>query len=254
MPHAFRWLSPACALAILGPAFASAQEQPEVFSYATYFECDPGRESRADALMRQTFAPMLEKHVAAKDLAGWGWLAHSLGGHWRRTGFMVAPSRNAVLDAQAAVLKDMQANTKAFAELSSICPRHEDYIWHQVASSQGRRPESAPPSVARAGVYFECAPARESRADTLVTEAFAPIWNRHVKVDALNSWSWHEHVSGGKYRRLLLLNGANHKQILTALDSILAQGARGRPNESREFSEICYSHQDYLWDIQQPRR
>lgn len=252
MPRAFRWLSPACAFALLTPGLARTQDQPQVFSYATYFECDPGRESRADALMRQTFAPMLEKHVAAKHLTGWGWMAHSLGGHWRRAGFMVGQSRDAVLDGQAAVVKDMRANAKAFAELSSICPRHEDYIWHQVAASP-RREEGAPRSVARAGVYFECAPARESRADTLVTQAFAPIWNRYVKADALNSWGWHEHVSGGKYRRLLLMNGENHKEILTALDSILAQGARDRPSESREFSEICYSHQDYLWDIQAPR-
>jgi hypothetical protein len=253
MPHACRWLSPACAFVLLAPAFGSAQEQTQQFSYATYFECDPARESRADALMRQTFAPIQERHVTAKHLIGWGWLAHSLGGHWRRSGFMVASSRDAVLDGQAAVLKDMRANAKAFAELSSICPRHEDYIWHQVARSP-RREEGSPRSVARAGVYFECAPAREGRADTLVTQAFAPIWNRHVKPNALNSWSWHEHVSGGKYRRLLLMNGENHKEILTALDSILAQGARERPSESREFSEICYSHQDYLWDIQQPRR
>jgi hypothetical protein len=103
-------------------------------------------------------------------------------------------------------------------------------------------------------VYFECSAARESRADTLVTEAFAPTWNRYVKPGALDSWGWHEHVSGGKYRRLLILNGANHKEILAAQDSILTQGARERPSEGREFSEICHSHQDYLWDIQTPRQ
>jgi hypothetical protein len=239
---------------LLVPALASAQEQPQIFSYATYFECDPARAARADALVRQTFGPMIDRHVDAKHLSAWGWLAHHTGGHWSRAGFMVAPTRDAVLDAQAAVLKDMTANTKAWAELSSICPRHEDYVWRQVASSPRRQDGQARRSAARAGTYFECAVAREGRADTLVTEAFAPIWNRQVKPNALNSWGWHEHVTGGKYRRLLLLNGGNQKEILTALDSILAQGARERPSESREFSEICYSHQDYLWDIQQPRR
>ena len=244
----------AFAAALLIPAPAAAQESPPAFSYATYFECDPGRESRADALMRQTFFPIFERHVATKRLTGWGWLAHNLGGHWRRAGFMVASSRNAVLDAQAAVLKDMQANTKAFAELSSICPRHEDYIWRRVVSSRGPAQDSPARSVARVGVYFECDMARGNRADSLIMQVFAPIWNQYVKADALNSWGWHEHVVGGKYRRVLLLNGASHKAILTAQDSILAQSRRESPAEGREFNEICHSHQDYLWDIQAPPR
>jgi hypothetical protein len=204
--------------------------------------------------MRQTFFPIFDKHVAAKRLTGWGWMAHNLGGYWRRVGFMVAPSQDAVLDAQAAVLKDMQAQTQAFAELSRICPRHEDYIWRQVASSEREGQGPAPRSTARMAVYYECAIARQSRVDTLVTQALAPIWNQHVKADALNSWGWHEHVIGGKYRRLLLLNGGNHKALLTAVESILAQTRRERQAEGREFSEICHSHQDYLWDIRTPRR
>jgi hypothetical protein len=253
MPRTSCWLSFASALII--PAFAAAQESPPPsFSYATYFECDPAREDRADALMREAFSPIFERHVAAKRLTGWGWLAHNLGGHWRRAGFMVASSRDAALDGQSAVLKDMQARGKAFAELTSICPRHEDYIWRRVASSR-RGGQGAPPrSAARVGVYYECNAARASRADTLVMQALAPIWDRHVEPEAVSSWSWHQHVVGGKYRRLLLLDGGSHKIVLTAIDSILAQTAKERPAEGKEFSEICPSHQDYLWDIQTPRK
>lgn len=136
MPRRSCWLSCACASALLVPDLAAAQEAPPAFSYATYFECTPGREARVDAVMRQTFFPIFDRHVAAKRLTGWGWLAHTFGGHWRRAGFMVAPSLDAALDGQAAVLKDMQAQSKAFAELSSICPRHEDYIWRRVISSE----------------------------------------------------------------------------------------------------------------------
>lgn len=248
-----RWFSGAVASALIIPGFARAQEAPPAYSYATYFECNPAGEQRADALMRQTFFPIQDRYVADKRLVGWGWLAHNLGGHWRRAGFMVGSSLDAVLDGQSAVLKEMQARRKEFAELGAICPRHEDYIWRQVTSSPARGPD-APRSVSRLGTYFECDVAREARADTLVMQAFAPIWDRHTVPDRINYWGWHEHIIGGKYRRLLLLDGGSHKAILATLDTVLADIARERPAEGREFSQICHSHQDYLWDVQTPRR
>jgi hypothetical protein len=166
---------------------------------------------------------------------------------------MVSSSLDALLDAQSAVLKDMQGRKKEFAELSGLCPRHEDYIWRRVISTQRERQEQSPRSTARLGVYMECDMARESRADTLVTQVFAPIWDRHLAPGRMNSWGWHEHVVGGKYRRLLLLDGGSHKAILSSLDSVLADIRSQRPAEGKEFSQICHSHQDYLWDIATPR-
>jgi hypothetical protein len=253
MPRSSSWLRCALVSAIATPALATAQDLPPLFSYATYFECEPSQEARADALMRENFFPIFTRQVAAKRLNGWGWLAHNLGGHWRRVGFMVASSRDAVLDAQAAVLKEMQARRQAFTELSTICPRHDDYIWARVASSP--QADGAPVrAAARSATYWQCDPAREPRVDSLTQQVFAPIYNRQLKPDGATSWSWHRHVVGGKYRRLLLFDGASHKAILTAIDSILAQGGRERPAESREFSQICYSHQDYLWDIRTPEQ
>lgn len=247
------WL---CAVGSLALVFdsAGAQDTPQAFSYATYFECDPNREQRADAIMRQTFFPIFDRHVEAKHLVGWGWLAHNFGGHWRRSNFMVAPSMDAVLDAQSAVLQDMQARKKEFAELSSICPRHEDYVWHRVTSSRRAGDAPPPPSSARLGIYFECDIARESRVDTLVIQALGPIWSRQVKAEGLYAWGWHEHVIGGPYRRLLLLDGGTHKAVLRSLEAFLAESAKERPAEGNEFGQICHSHQDYLWDIQTPRR
>jgi hypothetical protein len=253
MPRTVFRLRWALVILLLVPGSAAAQESPPAFSYATYFECDPGREQRADALMRQTFFPIFDRHVKDKHLVGWGWLAHNFGGHWRRSNFMVAPSLDAVIDAQSAVLQDMRARKKEFAELSSICPRHEDYIWRRVTSS--RRAGDAPPprrSAARLGIYFECDVARESRADTVVIQALGPIWSRQVKGDGLNGWGWHEHVIGGSYRRLLLLDGGTHKAVLRSLEAFLTESAKERPAEGNEFGQICHSHQDYLWDIQTP--
>jgi hypothetical protein len=249
MPSSPCWLRYAFVSAIALPTLASAQDSPRPVSYATYFECDPSREARADALMRGVFAPIFDRQLAAKQLSGWGWLAHNLGGHWRRAGFMVGSSRDAILDAQSAILKEMRARSKAFTEFTSICPRHEDYIWRSVASSQPAEQTAPAHSTARYGIYYECDMARQSRADTL-TMQFAPILNRYVKGGGINSWGWLEHSIGGKYRRLLLLNGGSHKVILAASDSIVGDIMKQRPAEGREFNEICHSHQDYLWDIQ----
>lgn len=249
MPRSVCWLRYVCASALAFPTLAVAQDSP-LFSYATYFECDPGREARADALMRESFFPIFDQNVAAKRLTGYGWMAHNLGGHWRRVGFMVAPSLDAVFDGQGAVLKDMRARGKAFAEFTSICPRHEDYIWRRLVSSRSGETTAPVRPTARVAVYYECNPARTSRADSLVTQAFAPIWSRYLTPDGMRAWSWHRHVMGGKYSRLLLLDGANHKAILAAIGSILGDIGQQKSSESTEFSEICQSHEDYLWDIQ----
>ncbi|MGH7629001.1 MAG: hypothetical protein ACREOF_06355 [Gemmatimonadales bacterium] len=224
------------------------------FVYATYFQCDPSREARADALMREAIGPLLDQRVADKKLTAWGWLAHSLGGQWRRVSYSVAPTRDALLDAQSGVGAEMRSRqAKAWAEFNSICSSHEDYIWQAVASSQGGEQLARSRPAAGYSIYYECTMARQTRADTLTTQAFAPIFARHVKQGGLSSWAWYEHATGGKYRRLLVFDGASHKAVLASSDSIVAAIAKERPAEGNEFNEICPSHQDYLWDIQTAR-
>lgn len=245
------WLGCTIASVLVLPAFAAAQESSLPFVYATYFQCDPSREARADALVREAFAPIFDQRLADKRVTAWGWLAHNLGGQWRRVSYLVAPSRDALLDAQSGIATEIQARrAQAWTEFTSICSTHDDYIWRGVVSSQrGGEIGRARPAAAYS-IYYECAMARQSRADTLVMQAFAPIYARNVKAGGLNSWAWYEHSTGGKYRRLLVLDGASHKAILASADSILADIARARAAEGREFNEICSSHQDYLWDIQ----
>jgi len=245
------WLRCTFASALVLPTLASAQESSLPYSYATYFQCDPSREARADALVREAFAPVFDQRLADKRVTAWGWLAHNLGGQWRRVSYLVAPSRDALLDAQSGIAAEMRARrAPAWTEFNSICSTHDDYIWRGVASSQrGGEMGQARPAAAYS-IYYECAMARQSHADTLVMQVFAPIYTRYVKGGGLTSWAWYEHSTGGKYRRLLLFDGASHKAILASADSIIADIAKGRSAEGREFNEICPSHQDYLWDIQ----
>lgn len=251
MPCSPGWTRYVLASALVLPTPILAQDSSLPYVYATYFECDPARESRADALMREAFTPLYDQRLADKQLTAWGWLAHSLGGNWRRVSYIVAPSRNAVLEAQSALVKDLGARrAKALAEFNGICPTHDDYIWHGIASSQAAQLTAQARPPAGYSIYYECAMAHQSRADTLVLQALAPIWNRYVKAGGLSSWTWYEHAIGGKYRRLLVLDGASHGTILASSDSVIAAIGKERPGEGKEFNEICHSHQDYLWDIQ----
>lgn len=245
------WIHCVFVSALVFPSLASAQQSSLPSIYASYFECDPQRQARVDALTREAFAPLFDQRVADKQLLAWGWLAHNFGGRWNRVSYMVAPSREAVLEAQGALLEDFRARqAKAVAEFNGICPSHDDYLWSGIAASQPAQQVAQARTPAAYSIYYECAMARESRADTLVMQSLAPIWNRYVKEGGLRSWGWYGHGIGGKYRRLLVLDGPSHAAILASTDSLLAATRRERPAEGREFNEICPSHQDYLWDIQ----
>ena len=67
--------------------------------------------------------------------------------------------------------------------------------------------------------------------------------------DHLNSWSWLEHDIGGRFRRALVIDGADHKTILNMRDAITSELRSQHSDAITEFSEICGGHTDYLWDI-----
>ena len=94
---------------LLLPSPASAQEdQPSGF--ATYYYCNQATEARADTIMSEHYAAMYDKHLAAGNITAWGWLSHRIGGKWRRLSYFFAPSRDALLDARAALISDFQAD------------------------------------------------------------------------------------------------------------------------------------------------
>ena len=88
----------------------------------------------------------------------------------------------------------------------------------------------------------------QSRADELMAEC-ATVYNSHVGPGKLTGWSWLEHQVGGEYRRLLAMRGADHKAVLAAWGAIVDELDEKHDAASTEFSEICYTHQDYMWDI-----
>ena len=66
--------------------FALAQdvEEPERYTYATYFKCDTSNEGAVDEYVAKYETPVLDKLVDDGVINSWGWLRHHTGGEWRR--------------------------------------------------------------------------------------------------------------------------------------------------------------------------
>jgi hypothetical protein len=241
-----------CAAAVAVGLVASvvSAQNAHVFVAATYYKCDVSSEDRADSIYKETIAPVVQKQVDAGKLIWSGYGRHWIGGQWRRLEYIGAASIAALVEARQAILADLLEGPSAEAarEFDAICPSHDDYIWSSVASSQA--PEAVGRDRAKVGMstYFVCG-SREAEADAIVKSAFAPVMNAHIKDGKIASWSWMEHVAGGKYRRILVIDAADHTSALeywNALDQALGEAS---PELSRRFNDICSSHTDYVWDM-----
>lgn len=227
-----------------------AQEPETVFAYATYFVCSPDGESRADEIIRTSFKPNYDAAVEHGDILGWTWMQHYVGGYWRRALVILASDMNMLLDASGALGEIIQDSTpEAGRAFSAICSSHEDYIWRSDNDVGGT---AVTEQRGRAGfsVYLNCDMSKEERADELVREVFAPIYNGHLGEQGLTSWNWLTHDVGGEYRRLLIMGANDHKTLMRKRAEIIEQlGDRRAERAMREFNTICHTHQDYMWDI-----
>ena len=90
---------------------------------------------------------------------------------------------------------------------------------------------------------------KEDRADEIVEEALAPIYNRHVANGNITSWGWLKHFFGGKWRRVATMTATDTKSLFAAREAIFAEINEKAEGAMEEFGEICGSHQDFLWNI-----
>jgi hypothetical protein len=71
-----------------------------------------------------------------------------------------------------------------------------------------------------------------------------------VKAGKLTSWGWQSHWVGGKYRRLQTMTGSDHKSLLKARGELIEEMYAEDSKAGEEFTDICGSHSDYMWNIQ----
>ncbi len=235
----------------VGSVAAQARPSSTAFVAAVYYRCPQATEDRVDSLMKSTIGPIFERHRTAGAISSWGWLAHSWGTDWRRAGYFVAPTRDSLLDARAAIIRDIQAAAarNPAQSLAAICPSHDDYIWALVASAEGGPAPGANRQPFSLSHYHQCDMAREARADEIFQTVLAPIYNKHMRAGHLASWAWFRHDMGGPARRLSTLDAADAKAALNALDMVLGEAAATAPRATQEFLSICGSHTDYVWRV-----
>jgi hypothetical protein len=95
---------------------------------SVYYECDIGSEERADALMKNVYAPVFAKHLGEGRLSTWGWSSHILGGKYRRLATTTADDFATLLRERGKILEEMRDNPMA-DDFSHICSSHADYLW-----------------------------------------------------------------------------------------------------------------------------
>lgn len=239
-------------LPLATPAGVSAQQQDAPSSYVvgTYYRCDAGREGRATEIMRTVMAPIVQKHLAAQSVSAWGILAHNTGGPWRRAIYFVGSDLPRVMAARDSMVAELQAShAKEASEFSSICPSHDDYIWAYVTGSQAASSVGTARPPVGFSTYQVCHEATEGLSDEVMKALYAPIYDEQVKAGRLHSWAWFSHFVGGKYRRLLVMDGPSYDSMLAARDSIIAETQAKYPQISAAVATVCDGHTDYMWDI-----
>lgn len=232
---------------LLAAQAAFAEDKPaERYTYVTYSVCDLSQQERADEIFAQVQKPVYDAAVADGTINGYGWLAHHTGGKWRRALYYGAGSVQALLDAQNKIGDQVDASAKSKklgGEFAKICNSHDDYIWRTVAGNIGKvtRGEAA------FSVYHVCDQGREEQADALVTQVFAPLYDKLVADGKIMSWGWNEHIVGGDFRRLATISAADTKSLMEARAAIIEAMYDNPLGDT--FTDICGPHVDYMWEI-----
>ncbi len=96
--------------------------------------------------------------------------------------------------------------------------------------------------------YYVCDSSRQDRADEIIQQLYAPIINKMVEAGELNSWGWNSHVIAGRFPRLMTHSGTSHADLIAAVNKYNEAAAEANAAMANEFSQICNSHVDYLWN------
>lgn len=98
--------------------------------FSVYLTCDSSREERADEIVDEHVAPILNGLVEDGSLTSWGWSSHVVGGRFRRLQTMTATDHKSMLAARGKAIEAMYADDNELgAELNDICGGHVDYMW-----------------------------------------------------------------------------------------------------------------------------
>ena len=78
-------------------------------------------------------------------------------------------------------------------------------------------------------------------------QAAAPIYDEAVASKQIQAWGWLAHSTGGEWRRAVYFVVPGRDAMFAATDAIYERLGKERPLAGREYQEICYAHNDYIW-------
>jgi hypothetical protein len=231
------------------PLLGVAQEEEakeDTFIYGTYFYCNAAGEEAADAEVAAYTKPAHEAAIAGGTIKNWGYFGHHTGGKWRRLIYRSASTIDGLLASGPGInaAADEAAGDDAEDAFGDACTSHEDYIWKVTNGSE--ETESTAEGKVGMSTYMVCNMNGEERADEIVANDLAPIFNKHVENGGLTSWGWLSHIVGGKYRRIQTLAAKDVSSLMAARGAMLEE--LQALDSLDEFSDICTSHTDYIWN------
>ena len=228
------------------PAVAQEDDGPAGYNYATYYVCDVATQGNMDNVVETNEKQVFDEWVEDGKLMGWGYLSHFTGGRWRRLQYHVSATMEEALNNQREIFREIYADNREGGQArAEACEAHDDYIW---AIDQGSAPGTQRGDVSLS-VYFVCDVADQSRADEIFAQTYAMRLNQLVESGDISSWNWQSHVLGGEYRRLQTVTGDDYAGVNAARFETIQHVNQEYPELGREFSKICHTHTDYLWDI-----
>lgn len=231
------------------PERAAAQDDATAFVYGGYYQCGAGQ-GRAVEVIRDAWAPVVRPHIEAGHITAWGLLTHRTGNQWSMALYHVSDDVSTLQSVlEEMVQQFVSENPDAAAEFREACPTHEDYIWTTGPGSVAGTEIAQNRPSAGLSTYWVCDEGREAVADLIVEKVYGPLYDKEVEEGRLNSWNWFSHFVGGKYRRLLVMDGTDHASLLEARGNVIQATNAANAALAAEFSNVCNGHQDVLWDI-----
>lgn len=235
----------AVAAIMLFPTSALAQDETSLI-FGIYYRCNQTMETQADEIVNGTLGPIAQKHVDLGHLTGWAWLSHVQGGAWRRVFAMLGTDRDMMFDMRAAIIAEFTGqHAEAAEQLSRACPGHDDYIWTNIVSSTLDTDVLGDASMS---TYYVCDISKEGRTNEIFEEVIAPLYQKHIDMGHLASYGFFAHRSGGRFRRLETFSGPDHKTLMNMQDAIFEEAFTNAALQMQEFTQICGSHVDYMWE------
>ena len=108
----------------------SGSENRGEAGFSVYHVCN-GDEERADEIVDEHVAPILNGLVEDGKLSSWGWSSHVVGGRFRKLQTMTAPDMKSLLAARGEAINAIyNEGGEAGEEFSDICGAHVDYMWN----------------------------------------------------------------------------------------------------------------------------